>query len=168
MKIKLAETAGFCFGVNRAVNTVYELLEDGKMVCTLGPIIHNPQLVDELREKGVRVIERVDEVNGDETLVIRSHGVPESVMREAESLSLQTVDATCPFVAKIHKIVREASEKGQPVLIAGDEKHSEVIGIIGHAEGEVYVFSDEESLQKLLQNYSGLYGKYRNYSNNSI
>ena len=156
MKIKLAETAGFCFGVNRAVNTVYELLSEGKRVCTLGPIIHNPQLVDELREKGVRVIERVDEARDDETLVIRSHGVPESVMKEAESLGLKTVDATCPFVAKIHKIVREASDQGQPVLIAGDEKHSEVIGIIGHAKGEVYVFSDETSLQNLLENHPEL------------
>ena len=156
MKIKLAETAGFCFGVNRAVNTVYELLEKGKKVCTLGPIIHNPQLVDELREKGVRVINEVEECTQGETLVIRSHGVPKEIIDKAEALSLETIDATCPFVSKIHKIVTEASAKKQPVLIAGDEMHSEVIGIIGHAEGEIYVFSDEKSLEELFQNHPEL------------
>ncbi len=151
MKITLAETAGFCFGVKRAVDTVYKLIDEGKKVCTLGPIIHNPQLVADLESKGVRVVEDVREVNDDEILVIRSHGVPESVMNEAEGLSVQTVDATCPFVAKIHKIVKEAATKGQPVLIAGDEKHKEVIGIIGHCDGEVHVFEDEQSLENLFK-----------------
>ena len=150
MKITLAETAGFCFGVNRAVNTVYELLEKGKKVCTLGPIIHNPQLVKELEEKGVRVVEREVETKPEEILVIRSHGVPFSVMENAEKQGVQVVDATCPFVAKIHKIVSEASHRGDTVLIAGDEKHKEVIGIMGHCDGEVFVFSDEHSLEELL------------------
>lgn len=156
MNIKLAETAGFCFGVNRAVNTVYELLENGNKVCTLGPIIHNPQLVKELEEKGVRVVNGVEEVTEGETLVIRSHGVPRSVIEKATVSGIDTVDATCPFVSKIHKIVSEASEKGQPVLIAGDENHSEVIGIVGHATGEVYVFSDEKSLSNLLEKHPEL------------
>ena len=150
MKITLAETAGFCFGVNRAVNTVYELLEKGERVCTLGPIIHNPQLVKELEEKGVRVVESEVEVKPEETLVIRSHGVPACVMESAEKQGVQVVDATCPFVSKIHKIVSDASRKGETVLIAGDEKHKEVIGIMGHCEGEVYVFSDEKTLEDLL------------------
>ncbi len=152
MKIKLAETAGFCFGVNRAVNTVYELLGEGKKVCTLGPIIHNPQLVGELGKQGVKVVENVDEVTEGEILVIRSHGVPKAVTDRADEMGIDTVDATCPFVTKIHNIVSEASEKGQPVLIAGDEAHSEVIGIVGHAVGEVFVFSDENSLRELLNN----------------
>jgi len=151
LKITLAETAGFCFGVKRAVDTVYKLIDEGKKVCTLGPIIHNPQLVADLESKGVRVVEDVREVKDGEILVIRSHGVPESVMNEAEGLSVQTVDATCPFVAKIHKIVKEAATKGQPVLIAGDEKHKEVIGIIGHCDGEVHVFEDELSLENLFK-----------------
>ena len=153
MEIKLAKTAGFCFGVNRAVDMVYELVYREKRVCTLGPIIHNPQLVKELEEKGVRVVTDVSEVSDGEILVIRSHGVPESVTNKARSLGIDTIDATCPFVRKIHKIVREASQKGQIILIAGDEKHSEVIGIIGHSSGEVYVFSNEESLEKLLKNH---------------
>ncbi len=159
MKIKLADTAGFCFGVNRAVNTVYELLNEGKKVCTLGPIIHNPQLVDELRQRGVRVISDVSECEAGETLVIRSHGVPKRILDKAKKQGNETVDATCPFVSKIHKIVTEASEKGQPILIAGDENHSEVIGIIGHASGEIYVFSDLENLEELITKHPELVGK---------
>lgn len=156
MKITLAKTAGFCFGVNRAVNTVYELVEKGEKVCTLGPIIHNSQLVDELREKGVRVIENETEAKPEETLVIRSHGVPKCVMEKAKEQGVKVVDATCPFVAKIHNIVSEASQKGETVLIAGDEKHKEVIGIMGHCKGETFVFSDEKSLEFLLEKHPGL------------
>ena len=154
LKITLAETAGFCFGVKRAVDMVYELCEQGQKVCTLGPIIHNAQLVADLEQKGVRVVEEVDQVKEGEILVIRSHGVPESVMNEAETLNVKTVDATCPFVAKIHKIVKEASKNGRIVLIAGDAKHKEVIGIIGHSLGPVYVFEDENSLLELLDQFS--------------
>ncbi len=153
MKIILAETAGFCFGVKRAVDMVYELCEKGEKVCTLGPIIHNAQLVADLEKKGVRVVSNLNEVKPDETLVIRSHGVPEAVMSEAENLGVKTVNATCPFVAKIHKIVKDASIKGETVLVAGDPMHKEVIGIIGHAFGKVYVFQDENSLEELLENH---------------
>ena len=150
MKITLAETAGFCFGVKRAVDTVYELIDDGQKVCTLGPIIHNPQLVADLESKGVRVIEDISQAKEDEILVIRSHGVPEEIMKRAEASSVKTVDATCPFVSKIHKIVKETSADGQPVLIAGDENHKEVIGIIGHTDGKAFVFEDEKSLENLI------------------
>lgn len=156
MKITLAKTAGFCFGVNRAVSTVRDLLKQGQKVCTLGPIIHNPQLVAELEQKGARVVEEVGEVQPDETLVIRSHGVPESVMRQIDDCGIAAVDATCPFVAKIHKIVKEASNEGKTILIAGDAKHKEVIGITGHASGEVYVFSDENSLADLFAEHPEL------------
>ncbi len=156
MKITLAETAGFCFGVNRAVNTVYELLEQGKKVCTLGPIIHNPQLVEELESRGVRVVNDVENVKDTETLVIRSHGVEKCVTDKAKELSIDTVDATCPFVTKIHNIVSKASEENQPVLIAGDCQHKEVIGIVGHASGEIFVFSDMESLENLIEKHPEL------------
>ncbi|MBR2489132.1 MAG: bifunctional 4-hydroxy-3-methylbut-2-enyl diphosphate reductase/30S ribosomal protein S1, partial [Clostridia bacterium] len=123
MEIKLAETAGFCFGVNRAVNMVYELLDKNEKVCTLGPIIHNPQLVNELADRGVRIVESPDEVAESETLVIRSHGVAKSVYDRAEELGIKIADATCPFVAKIHKIVRENSRNGCVTIIAGDSEH---------------------------------------------
>ncbi len=153
MKITLAKTAGFCFGVNRAVNTVYELLDDNKKVCTLGPIIHNPQLVCELEKRGVRTVENPLDVKADETLVIRSHGVPRSVLADAKNNNVNVVDATCPFVSKIHKIVSKASDKGHSILIAGDKEHSEVIGIIGNASTPVFTFSDEQNLSDLIKNH---------------
>ncbi len=159
MKITLAKTAGFCFGVDRAVNMVYDLLDSGKKVSTLGPIIHNPQLVSELSERGVKTVNTPSEADADSVLVIRSHGVPEGVYSEAENNGLEVCDATCPFVAKIHKIVKECSENGDVVLVAGDEKHHEVIGILGHISGEKYVFSGEEELEEILKNHSNFEGK---------
>ena len=151
MKITKAETAGFCFGVNRAVNMVYELLDEGEKVCTLGPIIHNPQLVEELASKGVRIVESPEEAKNDETLVIRSHGVERLVYEKAKDLGIEVADATCPFVAKIHKIVAENSLSGAVTIIAGDAKHQEVKGIIGHCYGEYYVVSTEDELNEILQ-----------------
>ena len=150
MKITLAETAGFCFGVDRAVNMVYELLEKGEKVCTLGPIIHNPQLVEELRVKGVRIVESPEEVDENETLVIRSHGVGKAVIDFATNKGIKIADATCPFVSKIHKIVSEKSEQGYVTVIAGDSEHQEVKGIVGHCFGENFVIADEIELEKLL------------------
>ncbi len=151
MKITLAETAGFCFGVNRAVQTVYDLLDKGEMVCTLGPIIHNPQLVEELGSRGVRIVEAPEEVNEGETLIIRSHGVEPEIIKRAEKCGIKTVDATCPFVAKIHNIVAENGGENTVTLIVGNSAHQEVIGIVGHSKDEVFVFSSEEELKKLLE-----------------
>lgn len=153
MKITLAKTAGFCFGVNRAVQMVYDLVDGGQKVCTLGPIIHNSQMVEELTSKGVRVVNLPDEAKADETLVIRSHGVGKAVYDAAEKSGVKVCDATCPFVAKIHKIVAEQSGNGDIILIAGDEKHHEVIGIIGHCVSQYYVFSSIEELEDLLKNH---------------
>ena len=149
MKITLASSAGFCFGVNRAVSMVYNLLDKGKKVCTLGPIIHNPQLVSELENRGVRIVSSPDEVMKDEVLVIRSHGVPRSVLEECSKAGVDVSDATCPFVAKIHKIVADESKNKAAVIIAGDAEHSEVKGIIGNASGEVRVVSKPEDVQKI-------------------
>ena len=107
MSIHVAESAGFCFGVNRAVELVEQAAKSGKKVCTLGPIIHNPQLVKELEDRGVRIVESPNEVQEGETLVIRSHGVAASVFEEAKQKNLKIADATCPFVSKIHRIVAE-------------------------------------------------------------
>ena len=159
MKITKAETAGFCFGVNRAVNMVYELLNEGKRVCTLGPIIHNPQLVEELSLKGVRIVESPDDVKEDETLVIRSHGVEREVFENAKQKGIDVADATCPFVSKIHKIVAENSLAGAVTIIAGDKNHQEVKGIVGHCYGDCFVVASEEELDSLLQNESFLVEK---------
>ena len=118
-KIIVATSAGFCFGVNRAIEIVYKLIDEGKPVSTLGPIIHNMQMVNELREKGVSTINSISEAKKKDTVVIRSHGVPQWVIDEIKEKNLDYVDATCPFVSKIHKIVRETDEN-DIVIIAGD------------------------------------------------
>ena len=159
MKITLAKTAGFCFGVDRAVNMVYDLLEKGEKVCTLGPIIHNPQLVAEVEQKGVRIVNSPKEVTECETLVIRSHGVEKSVIDEAQNLGVAVADATCPFVAKIHKIVSQSSSEGYVTLIAGDSAHQEVKGIVGHCFDECFVVADENELEDLLIKYDNFVEK---------
>ena len=157
MSIQIAKSAGFCFGVNRAVEMVYRLLEEGKQVYTLGPIIHNPQLVAELSDRGVQIVENPEEVPQSGTLVIRSHGVPQSVMDRAENCKITCADATCPFVAKIHKIVRDASARGEVVLVAGDRHHPEVEGILGHCSGPYFVFKNQQELKKINDSNKELY-----------
>ncbi len=148
-EIIVAKTAGFCFGVNRAVNKVYELLDENKTVTTLGPIIHNPQMVQMLCDRGVMICDIPNECDRDSVLVIRSHGVSQSVMDDINSLGLKYEDATCPFVKKIHKIVKKAGEDGRIVLIAGDCKHPEVEGIIGHCVSDYYTFNSLDELENL-------------------
>lgn len=147
-KIIVAESAGFCFGVNRAINILYKLIDENKPTCTLGPIIHNMQMVNELREKGVRTIDKISEAKENETIVIRSHGVPQSIVDEINKRHLDYIDATCPFVSKIHKIVSETDDDSI-VIIAGDKNHPEVQGIMGHCKSKCYTFKNQEELQEL-------------------
>ncbi len=154
MSIELAKTAGFCFGVEKAVNVVYNLLNENNKVTTLGEIIHNQQLIDDLTNKGVKIVEEVSETEKDNVLVVRAHGVPKKTMDEIHELGLNYVDATCPFVSKIHRLVSEHSKLGKIVLIAGDYNHPEIIGIVGHCETQTYVFKNEKELQNLLNNNS--------------
>jgi ribosomal protein S1/(E)-4-hydroxy-3-methyl-but-2-enyl pyrophosphate reductase len=150
LQVEVAKSAGFCFGVDRAVNMVNGLLENGKSVCTLGPIIHNERLVKELEAKGARIVDNPSQARGGEIIVIRSHGVASEVYDEIEKAGVRCVDATCPFVAKIHKIVSKASQTGD-VLIAGDTGHPEVRGITGHCNGSghCFTFQTAEELQQL-------------------
>ena len=146
MGITVAKTAGFCFGVNRAVEIVNSLAETKSKVCTLGPIIHNKEMVLELREKGVYSIDELNDAENFDTVVIRSHGVPKSVKDILSEMSCDVVDATCPFVSKIHRIVAKAGDESKVILIAGDKNHPEVMGIMGHCKGECYTFKDEAEL----------------------
>ena len=152
MSIKKADSAGFCFGVNRAINIVNGLLKKGIKVATLGPIIHNMEMVHELEEKGCTPVESVDELSNDTTLVIRSHGVGKSVIDALEERGINYEDATCPFVKKIHKIVSSTSPDSDVVLIAGNKNHPEVCGIIGHCASDCYTFNNEAELDDLLPN----------------
>ena len=150
MQIILAKTAGFCFGVNRAVKLTYELLEQGRPVATLGPLIHNPQVVEDLESKGAITCDSVDDVPDGCEVVIRSHGVGQSVYDKISTRRLVYHDATCPFVTKIHKIAARAGAEGAMLLVAGDAKHPEVQGIVGHTTGKVEVFANLAELEKLL------------------
>ena len=150
MQIILAKTAGFCFGVNRAVKLTYELLEQGCPVATLGPLIHNPQVVEDLESKGAITCDSVDDVPDGCEVVIRSHGVGQSVYDKISTRRLAYHDATCPFVTKIHKIAARAGAEGAMLLVAGDAKHPEVQGIVGHTTGKVEVFANLVELEKLL------------------
>lgn len=152
MEVTVAKSAGFCFGVRRAVEQVYQQVREGrKPVYTYGPIIHNDQVVRDLEAQGVQVIHSEEELEAirEGTVVIRSHGVPRRIQEKIESQGLACVDATCPFVKKIHKIVAEESRRGAVIVIAGDDSHPEVDGIKGWAEGPVYVVETPEDVDKL-------------------
>jgi len=149
VEVTVAKTAGFCFGVQRAVNMALELAEKGP-VETLGPLIHNREALDNLHKNGIREIESADEASPDATVLIRAHGVPKSVTDELERRGISYRDATCPFVARIHKIAQRESERGRTVVVIGDPKHPEVIGICGHAADAV-VAEDAETLEAWLK-----------------
>lgn len=171
-EVILAKTAGFCFGVKRAVDTVYEQVDkadDNVSVFTYGPIIHNEEVVSDLEKKGVRIIQDEAELEGVYSemmnnanvendvvahkgrVVIRSHGVGESVYNKIEQLGFEIIDATCPFVKKIHRIVADESSQGKTIVIVGDEKHPEVQGIMGWCKNTPFVIDSIEKAEKLLE-----------------
>ena len=153
MEVTVAKSAGFCFGVKRAVDTVYREIESGeKPVYTFGPIIHNEQVVEDLENRGVQVIHSEDELEGlsGGTVVIRSHGVSRDVCEKIEARGMKIVDATCPFVKKIHRIVDEEGRKGRHVVIIGSADHPEVQGIMGWASGPVTVMHTAEEAESFV------------------
>ena len=141
MPIKVAETAGFCFGVKRAVDAVYDAIEQGKKIATLGDIIHNRQVTDDLSTKGVYSYEKVEDIPKDHIIVIRAHGVGKDVYEKIGNR--EYIDLTCPFVSKIHKIVEKHYNDGYAIVIIGDETHPEVIGINGWCNYEANVIDSE-------------------------
>ena len=159
MRVILAKTAGFCFGVDRAVNMVYELANSGARAATLGQLIHNSLVTDDLAAKGVRIISSPAEAQRGETVIIRAHGVAAEVYEELKGTGAEICDATCPFVKKIHRIVAENSGEDTEVFIAGDPNHPEVIGIKGHCKGEVNIFNSEAELDEIIKNDGENYDK---------
>ena len=153
MEVNVAKTAGFCFGVKRAVDQVYEQTEkeNGKKIYTYGPIIHNEEVVKDLRSRGVEVIHSEEELAAltEGIVIIRSHGVPKRIYDLLEERKLQYVDATCLFVKKIHNIVKKASEEGSHVIIIGNPEHPEVQGIMGWSLLPVTVIQDAEEAEQL-------------------
>ena len=147
MEVKVAKTAGFCFGVQRAVDKVYELIDSCQdRLFTLGPIIHNEEVVNDLEKKGVRVAseEELKTLPKGSTVVIRSHGVGKKVYDQLKECGLSYVDVTCPFVLKIHRIVEKESKAGSHIVIIGDPDHPEVVGICGWCIGSYTVICTKQ------------------------
>ena len=151
MRITLAKTAGFCFGVDRAVNMAYEIADKGAAAATLGQLIHNTYVTNRLAERGVGIIESPSQSHKGQTVIIRAHGVSKTVYDELCEAGAEICDATCPFVKKIHTIVSENSDEKTPVLIAGDPSHPEVMGIKGHCKGDVFVFKSLSELENIFE-----------------
>ena len=155
MPVKIAKTAGFCYGVKRAVEEVYKHSGRGEKIATLGALIHNEQVVDDLKKRGVSVYETVAEVPDNTTLVIRTHGVGRNVYDEIKKRNLKFIDLTCPFVEKIHKIVNEYYNNGYKIVIIGDKEHPEVKGINGWCENKAEVlYSDDGEIPEYLADYN--------------
>lgn len=150
MEIETAKSAGFCFGVKRAVEAVYEKEKEGGHIVTYGPIVHNDEVVNELKSLGVEVANTEEDLDAlinqesNTTIIIRAHGIPRRVYEKLEASHLEVVDATCPFVKRIHNVVTEESEKGFTVLIVGNPGHPEVEGIKGWCNGPVFVLENIE------------------------
>ena len=152
MEVTVAETAGFCFGVKRAVEKVYEQIgKTEKPIYTYGPIIHNEQVVGDLQEKGVEVIDTLEELRTirDAVVVIRSHGVGKDVYDILKENGVEIVDATCPYVKKIHRIVEKQTAEGRRVLIVGSEDHPEVQGIKGWGDERTKVIENMDDFRRL-------------------
>lgn len=151
MEIIIAKNAGFCFGVDRAVKmTLEELEKEGEQVYSYGPLIHNPQAVLELEDKGLTTLESFEKI-GEGRLIFRSHGVPEAIQEKAVEMGLSVVDCTCPYVKAVHKRVRDFSDKGYDIVIIGDSAHPEVIGINGWCYDKAYIIDSEEEARNLPQ-----------------
>ena len=152
MNVELAKTAGFCFGVKRAVDTVYQQIEQyrGEKIFTYGPIIHNEEVIKDLRSHGVEVLNDEEELKtaDADVVVIRSHGVAKYIYDILEERGITCVDATCPFVKKIHKIVAEKSAEGSYIVIVGNGEHPEVQGIRGWAGEQVTVVQTPEDAER--------------------
>lgn len=147
-EIKIAKSAGFCFGVRRAIEITEKAAEKYGKAYTYGPLIHNNDVIADLSKKGISVTDTISPEFS--PLIIRSHGVPKTVYDELSEKGVEYIDATCPFVEKIHKIVAEESGKGADVIIAGDGNHPEVIGIIGHVSTQSAAINSKEDFEKLL------------------
>lgn len=148
MAYEIAAHAGFCMGVRRAVEAALRVAEEGKPSCTLGELIHNPEVVEMLRARGVPPIASAEQASGRQVL-IRSHGVAPQVLEALHRCGAQVLDLTCPFVDKLHRIVEAESGPECPVILLGEKEHPEVQGTAGWARGPVYVLSQEDELDTL-------------------
>ena len=150
MEIILAKSAGFCFGVSRAVEAVEKYLDAGKSVATLGPLIHNPSFIEEIKERGAVIVDDPDELPSGSVLVIRAHGITREMNEKIIEAGMPFTDCTCPFVKKIQNIVSNNTNRENILLIAGDEKHPEVQGFRSYCAGQSFVYKNCDELLKIL------------------
>ena len=144
MKVIIADKSGFCFGVKRAIDKAYSI-SNSKNVSTFGPIIHNQEVTTKLKNNGINVVDDISEFNAGDTVIIRSHGVSKEVIDKLQEKDVNIVDATCPFVKKIHDIVKDEEN----VIIIGDKNHPEVIGIKGWCKDKCYIIGDISDIGKI-------------------
>lgn len=166
MEVFLADKAGFCFGVKRAINTAFDAANKGKVYC-LGPLIHNPQEVDRLRQVGVETVEDFASLQPGDFLIIRSHGVPPLVLAQARDKGLQVIDLTCPFVGKAQRDAESLSKEGYQVVVIGEKKHPEVQSILGYAGSNAVVVETADEVEGMkLQSRLGVVAQTtQSYSN---
>jgi len=149
LKVIVAQGAGFCSGVRRAVDLVYEYADGTSKLYSIGPLIHNAQAIAEMEKKGLVVEESLENIDSGGVVIIRSHGVPEEIYAKLQEKDIKIVDATCHFVKKIHRLVNEYSKKGYAIIIIGQKEHPEVIGIMGWCSDDVYVLDDPGQIEAL-------------------
>ncbi len=149
MKILVAENAGFCWGVQRALDLVGGAVTDPTPIASMGPLIHNPQVVEDLQRRGVRQVEGLDDLAPGERVVVRAHGITPQVREELRRRELDVVDGTCPHVGRSQGLVRRYLQRGYEIVILGDAAHAEVIGLVGYAEGRGHVVAGVEDVARL-------------------
>ena len=150
MKIEIAEKAGFCFGVARAVKIAYELAEKPGAHACYGMLIHNRDVTEDLRRRGIPVVEDLNEISPGTQMIIRAHGISRAQQEYLENCGAQIVDATCPYVKKIHRIVEKAYHSGRRIVICGDSEHPEVRGINGWCDNSAIIVGGEDDVEKVL------------------
>ncbi len=156
MSVEIIKNAGFCFGVSRAIKLLYEQIETNNTnLYTLGEIIHNPDIISEIKTLGVKIAQRADDLPDGCTVVVRAHGITKQESELLKEKHVNVIDATCPFVSKIHNIVKKQSELGDTVLVAGDKNHPEVRGIVSYAK-DVRIFENYDELVKIVENEPGI------------
>ena len=149
MEVIVADNAGFCFGVKRAIKMANDTMDGGGAVKSLGSLIHNPQVVSSFRKRGLEVVADLDAVDPEDTVVIRSHGVGPEIKNKAISLGLTVVDTTCPFVTKAQQYAAKLIAENYKVVMIGDKNHPEVIGVVAHTQNQAIVLDTVEEAEKL-------------------
>lgn len=149
MKIVVGKNAGFCYGVKRAVDGAKEECTEHKEIYCLGDIVHNQHVIEDLKEKGIKFIESINEAKG--KTIIRAHGVSKEIYKKAKNMNIELIDLTCPSVLKIHKIADEYSKKGYYIILIGKEKHPEVIGIESYCGKKYKIIKDKEDIFSILE-----------------